>query len=69
MDKHEFDDEPTEAINVNGESINKNDRKLLSDVEEVLRDEEKRKEIMSKYEKGRTKEEYNENRGKELICY
>ena len=46
---------------------NINYKKILSDVEDVLKDEEIRNEIISKYEKGKTEEKYSKNRGK-IYC-
>ena len=40
--------------------------KILSDVEDILKDEDKVKEIMDTYEKGATEEEYDTNRSKRI---
>ena len=44
----------------------KNYMKILSDVEDILKDEDKVKEIMDKFEKGATEEEYDTNRSKRI---
>ena len=40
--------------------------KILSDVEDILNDEDMVKAIMSQYEKGSTEEEYDTNRSKRI---
>ena len=62
VDKHEFSDELEifeEDMDIN---TNTNYRKILSDVEDVLKDDDKIEEIMSKWKKGNTDEEYAWNR-------
>ena len=51
---------------VSDESTEKNYRQILCDVEELLRDDNERLEIMSKFEKGNTEEEYAANRAKRI---
>ena len=63
IDKHESQ---SEEVDANEKKEIKNYGKFLSDVEDVLNDEVQVKEIMSKYPKGRTKEEYSENRAKRI---
>ena len=48
------------------EEMVKNYSKILSDIEDVINDEEKVKIIMKKYKKGDTAEEYEENRSKRI---
>ena len=62
IDKHDITSEPDESDKTKA----KNYLKILSDVEDILRDEEKVKLIMSKYEKGATKGEYDTNRSKRV---
>jgi hypothetical protein len=62
VDKNEFSDQ-SEGDDQNR---NVNYKKILSDIEDVLKDEDKVKEIMSKYEKGKTEEEYATNRAKRI---
>ena len=66
VDKNEFKDiiEVEEEIENKKEKINY--KKLLSDVEDVLKDGGKMKEIIDKYKKGDTEEEYDQNRGKRI---
>ena len=65
IDKHEFDDTIEDVTNSN--EIKQNCRKILFEVEEILRDEEKKKSIMSKYPiKGATREENYEYRAKRI---
>ena len=66
VDKNEFKDiiEVEDEADYQKEKINY--KKLLSDIEDVLKDEEKLKEIMDKYNKGDTEEEYEQNRGKRI---
>ena len=59
------DIQPVEAPNAETKE-RKNYGKILSDVEDVLNDDEKVQEIMSKYPKGSTDEEYKENRAKRI---
>ena len=62
VDKHEFSDELEifeEDMDIN---TNTNYRKILSDVEDVLKDDDKIEEIMSKWKKGKKDEEYAWNR-------
>ena len=61
IDKKEFSD-GSEKEGSNEAEMNKKYKKILSDVEDVLKDDDSREEIMSKYEKGKTKEEYVQNR-------
>ena len=66
VDKNEFKDiiEIEEEIENKKEKINY--KKLLSDVEDVLKDGGKMKVIIDKYKKGDTEEEYDQNRGKRI---
>ena len=45
---------------------NLNYRKILSDIEDLLKDDDILAEIMRRYEKGGTEEEYSVNRGKRI---
>ena len=66
IDKHEFSDELElfeEDMDINTIT---NYRKILSDVEDVLKDDDKIEDIMSKWEKGSTEEEYAKNRAKRI---
>ena len=45
---------------------NRNYRKTLSDIEDLLKDDDILAEIMSRYEKGDTDEEYRVNRWKRI---
>ena len=65
VDRHEFSSQSEEEM-VTDESTEKNYRQILSDVEELLRDDNERIEIMSKFEKGNTEEEYAANRAKRI---
>ena len=65
VDRHEFSNQSEEEGETD-ESSDINYRKILSDVEELLRDDEARLEIMSKFEKGNTKEEFSHNRAKRI---
>ena len=65
IDRHEFDDLSEKELKEKA-SHNTRYRKILSDIEEVLGDEDTIKEIMSKYEKGATEEEYSRNRAKRI---
>ena len=62
VDKNDVTSEPHESDKIKA----KNYLKILSDVEDILRDDEKVKSIMSQYEKGATKEEYDTNRSKRI---
>ena len=64
IDKNEFSNECEDEDFDAGEDTNF--RKILSDIENILRDEDKILEIMSKHQKGETKEEYIENRSKRI---
>ena len=66
IDRHEFSDEPKGSENLNTEESHKNYDKILSDIEDILRDDDKIQEIMGKYEKGKTEEEYDTNRAKRI---
>ena len=48
------------------EGKKKNYPKILSDVQDVLDDDDKIKKIMDKYDKGKTLEEYENNRSKRI---
>ena len=62
VDKNEFND----SAEIENEDDEVNHRQLLSDVEAILKDEQRTKEIMGKFEKGQTKLKYIENRGKRI---
>ena len=62
IDKNDISTETDES----DKSQAKNYMKMLSDIEDILIDEEKVKEIMSRYEKGTTNEEYETNRSKRI---
>ena len=66
VDKNETLDISERPPNQQEDTSNQRYREILADVEEVLRDEDKVKEIMSKYEKGKTDEEYETNRSKRI---
>ena len=66
IDMHEFSDEPKGNVIENNEERSKNYTKILSDIEDILGDDDKIKEIMGKYEKGKTEEEYDDNRAKRI---
>ena len=66
IDRHEFSDEPKGKVIENNEERSKNYTKILSDIEEILGDDERIKEIMGKSEKGKTEEEYADNRAKRI---
>jgi hypothetical protein len=67
IDKNELldisEDEPNQ-LGDNSKSMKY--KKILSDVQDVLTNDDKVKEIMSKYEKGKTKDDYDVNRGKRI---
>ena len=69
IDKNEFNDsieDQAHADEHNRTSNSINYTKILSDVEELLNNEDKINEIMKRYEKGRTDEEYALNRSKRI---
>ena len=59
IDKHE-----TLSEDNDNQGKGMNFTKIIGDVEEIIKDEDKVKEIMSKFEKGSTQEEYENNRSK-----
>ena len=62
IDKNETPNETDESNDNQG----KNYMKILSDIEDILKDEDMVNEILSIYEKGATEEEYNTNRSKRI---
>ena len=64
VDKNEFTDLMEDEDNNKSRSIYYT--KILSDVEELLNNEEKTNEIMKSYVKGKTEEEYALNRSKRI---
>ena len=66
VDKNEFSDITKGNKKKQDESSSINYKKILSDVEDIIKDEEKRNEIMSKYDKGKTENEYSKNREKRI---
>ena len=62
IDKHELSSESTE----NEENKIKNYTKILVDVENIIEDEDKVREIMNRFEKGSTEEEYEANISKRI---
>ena len=65
IDRHEFDDLSEKELK-NKASHTAKYRKILSDIEEVLGDDDTIEEIMRKYEKGATEEEYSRNKAKRI---
>ena len=66
VDKNEFARKENVENVENLKEGKSNYKQILSDVEEILKDDEFVKIIMEKYDKGNTKEEYEENRGKRI---
>ena len=62
IDKNDIASEPEESDKTKA----KNYLKILSDVEDILTDDEKVQSIMNEYDKGATEEEYNTNRSKRI---
>mgnify|MGYP001274013373 FL=1 len=61
IDKNEFSNECEDEDMRVDSGADKDFRKILSDIENILKDEDKILEIMSKFPKGETKEEYKVN--------
>ena len=66
IDKNDLPRQEDTNDGENGDRNSKKDCKILSDVEEILKDKEKIKKIDDKHSKGVEKEEYNENRSKRI---
>ena len=67
VDRNEFEKEGNlENLENKQEEEKLNYNQILSDVEEILKDEEMVKIIMDTYPKGKTEVEYTENRGKRI---
>ena len=66
IDKNEFSNECEDLDFDKGFDADTSFRKILSDIETILKDEDKILEIMSKFQKGETEEEYIVNRAKRI---
>ena len=65
IDKKEFTEQSEIELKDDG-TTNKGYKKILSDVEDILKDEDRRQEIINKFEKGKTENEYTTNRAKRI---
>ena len=66
IDKKEFSDVPENDSTTQEERSSKNYCKVLSDIEDVLKDKERMSHIINSCPKGETKNEYDKNRSKRI---